>query len=212
MELWLKGTKKIRIPVLPDSYSVTSEQNDTTVDVYGLGEVLLKGKRKLQTISLSSFFPKQYDSSYCEFTSIKSPKTYVDEVEKLKRAGAVKLVITGTPINFSCMIESFTWGEDDGTGDISYTLSLTEYRGVAAAKSSVTNAGSGSSSASSGVETRTEQAAAATTYTVKKGDTLTAIARKLTGNADWKPIYEANKAVIGSNPNLIYPGQVLTIS
>lgn len=211
MELWLKGSSRIRIPVLPSEYSVSSEQNNTTVDVYGLGEVLLKGKRKLRGISFSSFFPKQYDSSYCEFTSIKSPKTYVDEIEKMKQAGTVKLIITGTAVNFSCTVESFEWSESDGTRDISYSLSLKEYRGVSAVKSVVTNSTAGSAAASGG-ETRTEKESSATTYTVVKGDTLTAIARRLTGSANWKPIYEANKDVIGSNPNLIYPGQVLTIS
>ena len=48
-----------------------------------------------------------------------------------------------------------------------------------------------------------------TTYTVKKGDTLISIAAKY--NTTWQKIYEKNKDVIGSNPNLIYPGQVLVI-
>ena len=48
------------------------------------------------------------------------------------------------------------------------------------------------------------------TYTVKKGDNLTSIAKKY--NTTWKKIYEDNKDVIGSDPNLIKPGQVLTIN
>ena len=55
----------------------------------------------------------------------------------MKRAGTVKLIITGTPINFRCTIESFEWGEEDGTGDITYTLTLKEYRSVSAGSSSV---------------------------------------------------------------------------
>jgi nucleoid-associated protein YgaU len=47
------------------------------------------------------------------------------------------------------------------------------------------------------------------TYTVVKGDYLVKIARKY--ETTWQKLYEANKSVIGSNPNLIYPGQVLTI-
>lgn len=46
-------------------------------------------------------------------------------------------------------------------------------------------------------------------YTVKKGDTLSGIAKKY--NTTWQKIYEDNKSVIGSNPNLIKPGQVLII-
>lgn len=50
------------------------------------------------------------------------------------------------------------------------------------------------------------------TYTVVKGDCLWNIAKKFYGNgADYTKIYNANVGVIGSNPNLIYPGQVLTI-
>ena len=47
------------------------------------------------------------------------------------------------------------------------------------------------------------------TYTVRSGDTLSGIGSKY--GVSWKKIYEANKSVIGSNPNRIYPGQTLTI-
>ena len=48
------------------------------------------------------------------------------------------------------------------------------------------------------------------TYTVRGGDTLSAIAAGL-GLTDWWPLYEANKSLIGPDPDLIQPGQVLTI-
>ncbi|MEG0153650.1 MAG: LysM peptidoglycan-binding domain-containing protein [Cellulosilyticaceae bacterium] len=45
-----------------------------------------------------------------------------------------------------------------------------------------------------------------------EGDYLSKIARKFYGDANqWRKIYDANKAVIGNNPNLIYPGQVYVI-
>ncbi len=48
-------------------------------------------------------------------------------------------------------------------------------------------------------------------YTVKKGDTLSKIAKTYYGNAMKYPvIFEANREVI-KDPNLIYPGQVLRI-
>ena len=51
----------------------------------------------------------------------------------------------------------------------------------------------------------------AATYTVQKGDNLSAISARLLGNASrWKEIYELNKDII-KNPNLIYIGQVLEI-
>lgn len=47
------------------------------------------------------------------------------------------------------------------------------------------------------------------TYTVKSGDTLSGIANKY--GTTWQNIYNNNKDIIGSNPNLIKPGQVLKI-
>lgn len=53
-----------------------------------------------------------------------------------------------------------------------------------------------------------------TSYTVQEGDTLSGIAQRAYGDgsaAAWMRIYNANKSVIGDNPNLIRPGEVLYI-
>ncbi|MEU1436188.1 transglycosylase family protein [Streptomyces sp. NPDC005786] len=57
----------------------------------------------------------------------------------------------------------------------------------------------------------TEIPAADGTYTVRSGDNLWAIAdaQKLTGG--WAALYEANKAEVGSDPDLILPGQSLDL-
>ena len=47
------------------------------------------------------------------------------------------------------------------------------------------------------------------TYTVKSGDTLSGIANKY--GTTWQNIYNNNRDIIGSNPNLIKPGQILKI-
>ncbi len=48
-------------------------------------------------------------------------------------------------------------------------------------------------------------------YPVAKGDTLSAIAKRLYGNANLYPkIFEANKPML-SHPDKIYPGQVLRV-
>lgn len=55
-------------------------------------------------------------------------------------------------------------------------------------------------------------ATAGTTYTVASGDSLSKIAKNHYGDAaKWHQIYEANKAIIGANPDLIEVGQELTI-
>ena len=55
------------------------------------------------------------------------------------------------------------------------------------------------------------QAAAATTYTVQAGDTLSAISKRLLGDAgDYMQIFNLNKDQL-SDPDKIKPGQVLKI-
>lgn len=49
-----------------------------------------------------------------------------------------------------------------------------------------------------------------TTYVVRSGDTLSGIAGKY--RTTWQALYAKNRAVIGSNPNLIKPGQRLVVS
>ena len=50
------------------------------------------------------------------------------------------------------------------------------------------------------------------TYTVKKGDSLSKIAKRVYGDAQqWRRIYEANREIIGDNPDIIHPGQALKL-
>jgi nucleoid-associated protein YgaU len=61
---------------------------------------------------------------------------------------------------------------------------------------------------------RTEIQAGAACYTVASGDSLSAISNKFYGNmssSNVSKIYYSNMATIGTNPNLIYPGQKLYI-
>ncbi|MFB6326880.1 peptidoglycan-binding protein LysM [Pantoea deleyi] len=59
--------------------------------------------------------------------------------------------------------------------------------------------------------TVTDGATESALYTVKKGDTLSAISKEVYGNAnEYNKIFEANKPML-SHPDKIYPGQVLRI-
>jgi 3D (Asp-Asp-Asp) domain-containing protein len=48
-------------------------------------------------------------------------------------------------------------------------------------------------------------------YTVVAGDTLAGIAARLAVRGGWPALYAANRPVIGSDPNMIRPGTVLTV-
>jgi len=65
------------------------------------------------------------------------------------------------------------------------------------------------SGVTSSVDSTAEVAGA--TYTVEKGDTLSAIAKQHLGDANaWNRIFEANRDVL-SDPDRIQPGQVLKL-
>jgi LysM repeat protein len=50
------------------------------------------------------------------------------------------------------------------------------------------------------------------TYTIQQGDSLFSIAQQAYGDGNqWQKIYDANKQVIGDDPNLIRPGELLLI-
>lgn len=57
----------------------------------------------------------------------------------------------------------------------------------------------------------TQSGAESRFYTVKSGDTLSAISKAMYGSAnDYQRIFEANKPML-THPDKIYPGQVLII-
>ncbi|WP_133912343.1 transglycosylase family protein [Streptomyces sp. NBC_00582] len=63
--------------------------------------------------------------------------------------------------------------------------------------------------AAEGASTATTGRHAASTYTVREGDTLASIADSLDLDGGWRALYAENKDLIGSDPSDITPGQTL---
>lgn len=93
-----------------------------------------------------------------------------------------------------------------GFENVSSGSSVSQGGGSTGSKPGFENVSSGSSVTQGG------GGAATTSYTVKSGDSLSAIAKSQLGDANrWREIYDANRDVIGDNPDRIHPGQDLTI-
>lgn len=209
MEIWLKQDKEsYRFAVLPPSFEVGNSMQNTTIDITNLGEINLIGKKGSKTLSLSSFFPEQeYD--FVQYTGFPTPKECVKLIESWMD-NPVQVTITDTTINLKMTIESFPYSIQDGTGDIYFTIELKEYRKpVLVAKTKTMMISKTSKKIMKYNSARESKAVKSTTYTVKSGDTLSGIAKRLTGDSsNYKAIANQNNI---SNPNKIYPGQKLVI-
>ena len=207
------GGREINIPVLPAKLNVSSPGKNERVTVLELGEVLLLRKKGLRILSWESFFPV----SKAPYTvgQIRDPVSIVQAIQKARdQKSPVRFLITGTDLdcNLRMGIDSFEYEERSGElGDLYYTIKLYEWKDISP-KRIVLPEKKEEPAKTQEPERPGKPEQTSKTYTVKPGDCLWNIAKAIYGKgSDYTKIYNANKGVIGSNPNLIYAGQVLTI-
>lgn len=213
-EMWLTHNaekEKIQLPVLPTSFKVKNGSRNDSVDVVGLGEIVIMQSRPALQFSWSSFFPAAKFPGI-QVSTITKPLALVQKINEWKDSRQpIHLVATACGADIYATIESFDYTEEGGDpGTFQYSISLKEYREIAVRQVNV-DVSSGTATVQKAAQ-RVDNTVTPQTYTVKSGDCLWNIAKKLLGSgSQYKKIYEANKGTIGGNPNLIYPGQVLTI-
>jgi hypothetical protein len=203
------------IPVLPEVISYdTGAKKVETVTVIDLGDVDILTGVELASLSWASFFPAKYDPAYCATSEIMTPAYWTHMIWAKKLLGTpLQVVCPAMGINQTMYVESMPWEFGEGPdGDVNYSLTLKELKTMSPRQLTV-NAPAVPIATQTAVDrpvVPVAQPAAAKTYTVVRGDNLTYIAKKL-GIANWRTgLYDPNKGVIGGNPNLIMPGQVLS--
>ena len=114
------------------------------------------------------------------------------------------------PTNIQVTLEDYTVTEDTANGfDLLCSVRLKQYKQYSAQKLDITENDDGTQTVQIEQERDTSNKETPTTYTVKKGDTLWNIAKKILGQGiKYKEIAAKNNI---SNPNKIYPGQVLKL-
>lgn len=216
----------VQLPVNPEDITITGGANNSTSDTVGQGEINDLGFPTLKELTISSFFPKNYNGELYINTggSFLEPDTYIKLFEDIKKAREpFRLIITDIDINMLVSIENFEYTYKHGTDDVDYSLELKEYkehniRVLKATSTGYTKVDSVQKVASASItntnSNRSVEKSVPKTYTVQSGDSLWKIAQKYLGNGNrWNEIYtyNNNKSIIGGNPNLIRAGQVLSI-
>ena len=127
MEIWLVKDERIRFPITP-FFEIQASNNNSTENLNEIGTVNLAGKPGLRTCSITSFFPSK-EGPYLESSDTNlNPYYYSEKIYKWSReTEPIRFIITETPYNFEVLIDNFNAGETDGTGDVYYTLDLSEY-------------------------------------------------------------------------------------
>lgn len=216
--------KKCLLPIAPPKLSVKINNANETVTLINEGEINILKKAELTDIEFECRIPQEkypfavYKSGFKGadyfldyFESLKTSKKPFQFIVCRKRPTGKRLFDT----NIKVSMEDYKITEDAKNGfDVLVKIKLKQWRDYGTKTVNISfNMEKPKASVEPQREATTSPApAAAQTYTVVKGDCLWNIAKKFYGNGSkYSIIYNANKSVIGGNPNLIYPGQVLTI-
>ncbi|MDR1753320.1 MAG: LysM peptidoglycan-binding domain-containing protein [Eubacterium sp.] len=212
MDMAFNGEKeKLHFSVLPTEININHGGTNKSVDVQGLGEIIIKQNPSATVISFSSYFPAMpFPGMGRHFEKVTDPYYIVGKIVEWKNSELpVHFIITGTAINMMCVIDSFSYSEKGGDiGTLYYSITLKEYKEVSIRHKP---AKEGSVDIPKSTPKRPDNRVHEKTYTVVKGDCLTAIAARLLGSANrYTEIVSLNSDLI-KNPDLIYPGWVLKL-
>ena len=200
--------KEITLPMTPNELELSGSaiENSFNTIVSG-GKPRPKGRSAYQH-SFSGLIPDEGFSvpMYSDITPFEFEELLMDWQEgRGPYNKKLRLIVSDTTINRMVYLKSYSIDYSGGGRMVRYVLEFTEWRDF---EVKVYDANKTSTA-----QKKRPAAPLPKSYVVKKGDNLWSIARRYTGKgANWTQMWALNKnASRSKNPNLIYPGEKLTI-
>lgn len=207
---------KLLLPITPEKLDLKTDRRNTTAVLINEGQINQLKEPGLQSISFSFVLPAQpYHFIEGKF---RPQKVYLDWLEQAQKNKQVFQFIvyrhSSRHTNIKVSLENFSYSDDADEGmDVVVDIELKQYRPY------------GTQTVNRGLlkKARDRQTSPAPKkkakhYTVVRGDYLWKISRRFYGRADWGTVRKIQNASNANgvrpritNPNLIYPGQKLTI-
>ncbi len=215
--LYALGGGSFEFPSMPESVKVTSPTNYQTFQIIGKGAVEIPKGMRIRGVSFSGVFFGSQRVGESLMGNWTAPTECVSILEQWQAAGTVlELVADEAPINLDVTISSFSWEAVGGFGNLVFSIEFHRYLPLRLYTTKEIGLG--------GLTATRPEAEKKGVYTVKRGDNLWNIARKMYGGSgtDWTKIMEANAEEIeataqkrglkdSDNGHWIFPGQVLQI-
>lgn len=210
----------MELPIAPQKLTVKIKGNNKTLTLINEGDINFLRAPGLTEITFDAVLPMLGQYSFAN--GYHRPDSYLNKLESLmtgkepfrflvSRVSPSGRLLYDT--NMKVSLENYTVTEDATKGpDVTVSITLKQYISYSTKTVTVVKPKPEKKPVVQQKKKReTSSAPKVKTYTVKSGDCLWNIAKKYYGNgAQYTKIYNANKGKI-KNPNLIYPGQVLTI-
>ncbi len=209
----------MRLPITPQKIQMKYGNQNKTVELINGEEFNIIRPPGLCEVSLDTVIP-QSDYPFAVWDGAGDAEEFIEHLRELKEARSEFefIVIREGPgrqnffdTNMDVTLEDYKISDDAKEGvDLLVSLTLKEYQRYG---TKIMNFTIMPEQTPQATETEEDRAVPETpkTYTVQSGDSLWKIAKKTLGDGSrWSEIYNLNTDKIG-NPDLIYPGQVLTL-
>nr|DAL93848.1 MAG TPA: tail assembly protein [Caudoviricetes sp.] len=218
---------KVLIPIPPSKMTTKISNNNKTITLINDGEVSILKSQGLTEISFDLLLPNvEYPFADYKSGKFKDAKYFLDKFENLKSNKTAFQFIVSRELpkgkdlfstNITVSLEDYSIVEDAKEGfDVTVSIKLKQYKPFSTKVVQLqTTIAASSSSGVIFIPAKEETPPAVNTntidpYTVKSGDCLWNICKRFLGDGSkYSQIAKLNNI---SNPNLIYPGQVIRFS